>query len=616
MKGDLNSDELRSLMALLQSRGVSISEDKIVRRMNLITESQRVFPLERQRALLLQLISQYEESRKKAVIMIEEIGDTGLPVNFAIGALAEDWPGMSNSILGIVHQAARNVDFLKGFTAEYRQKTVGLVILAFTLNTRDEYENFLREKNKLVRRISQAAVGSAGKSLLLDDEAIKFGIYNDIIRRIRRIYREPDLNKLIGEKGEALLFVSTRSREYLEERSIQMLANLIIDNHRFQEALRKGEVEQVIRIQSFQTKIENLTGITFVCREERISVEDFLHTLNFMVPGYILKHHKSFVNEQGVLIYRLEIVDRYGKALRNTQIQHLEESLMKLVNTAYEKPFSRIKSIGGFEHYARAIIPFLMLELKRTGMNQVLMNVEEQTDFFVAIKMVVVARDEETGRLHRLLSGLESLAGVEVMSSLPPKRYSEKVEVGILRLRVEFTEFSGVQEVYEVLKKRIGEVYGRFRDFDQGFREIDLRVLGDLYDTLKSVNQLLIRDIFFSFDELYRIEAPFDLLVEIVNLCARTVEYANRQGGQKFVFRYRILRQLKRTVIVASTDDHRDLLPHMASHLESIPFYFSRIDWNQRSFHLLVLKHEPVVPDRGWLRNFRGFLEKKIGDTD
>ena len=104
--------------------------------------------------------------------------------------------------------------------------------------------------------------------------------------------------------------------------------------------------------------------------------------------------------------------------------------------------------------------------------------------------------------------------------------------------------------------------------------------------------------------------------MEIVNLCARTVEYANRQGGQKFVFRYRILRQLKRTVIVASTDDHRDLLPHMASHLESIPFYFSRIDWNQRSFHLLVLKHEPVVPDRGWLRNFRGFLEKKIGDTD
>lgn len=609
MKGDLNSTEIRSLSRILESRGVVISEDKIARRLNLIAESQHVFPLERQRALLLQLISMYEESRKKAVILIEEIGESRLPVTFAIGALAEDWPGMSNSILGIVHQAARNVDFLKGFTVDYQSMTVGLVILAFTLTRPDEYEHFLREKEKLVRRIRMAAVGSAGKSLLLDDETVKFGIYNEIVRRIRRIYQEPDLNKLIGEKGEALYFVSSRSREYLEERSVRMLADLIIDNHRFQEALRKGEVEQVIRIRNFQTRFEHLTGITFVCREELVSVEDFLHTLNFMVPGYILKHHKSFVNEQGVLVYRLEIVDRYGNPLKGAQIQHLEESLMKLVNTAFSKPFSRVKSIGGFEHYARAIIPFLMLELKRTHMTQVLISVENQSDFSITIKLVVVARDEDPGRLHLLLTALETLRGVEVISSLPPKRYTEEVEVAILKLRVEFTEFSNVREVFDVLKKRIESVYGTFRDFDQGFREIDLRVLGELYDTLKSINQLLVRDMFFSFDELYRIEAPFDLLVEAVKLCAKAVDQANRAGGQKLIFRYRILHQLKRTVLVVSSQDQRDLLPRMVKHLESIPFSFSRIEWNQRSYHILVLKHEPVFPNSSWLRRLREFLK-------
>ncbi|MBN1196454.1 MAG: hypothetical protein JXA62_03525 [Candidatus Aminicenantes bacterium] len=613
MKGDLNSSEIRSLSRILESRGVVISEDKIARRMNLIAESQHVFPLERQRALLLQLISMYEESRKKAVILIEEIGESRLPVTFAIGALAEDWPGMSNSILGIVHQAARNVDFLKGFTVDYESMTVGLVILAFTLTRPDEYEHFLREKEKLVRRIRMAAVGSAGKSLLLDDETVKFGIYNEIVRRIRRIYHEPDVNKLIGEKGEALYFVSSRSREYLEERSVRMLADLIIDNHRFQEALRKGEVEQVIRIRNFQTRFEHLTGITFVCREELVSVEDFLHTLNFMVPGYILKHHKSFVNEQGVLVYRLEIVDRYGNPLKGAQIQHLEESLMKLVNTAFSKPFSRVKSIGGFEHYARAIIPFLMLELKRTHMTQVLMSVENQSDFSITIKLVVVARDEDPGRLHLLLTALETLPGVEVISSLPPKRYTEEVEVAILKLRVEFTEFSNVREVFDVLKKRIESVYGTFRDFDQGFREIDLRVLGELYDTLKSINQLLVRDIFFSFDELYRIEAPFDLLVEAVKLCAKAVDQANRAGGQKLIFRYRILHQLKRTVLVVSSQDQRDLLPRMVKHLESIPFSFSRIEWNQRSYHILVLKHEPVFPNSSWLRRLREFLKSGNG---
>ncbi len=611
MQGDLNPAEISRLNRIMESRGVRISEEKIARRMNLIAESQHVFPLERQRALLLQLISNYEESRKKAVILIEEIGESRLPITFAIGALAEDWPGMSNSILGIVHQAARNVDFLKGFTVHYQSATVGLVILAFTLNRRDEYEHFLAEKEKLVRRIRSAAVGSAGKSLLLDDEAVKFGIYNDIVRRIRRVYHEPDVDKLVGEKGEALYFVSSRSREYLEERSIRMLAELIIDNHRFQEALRRGEVEQVIRIRNFQTRFEHLTGITFVCREELISVEDFLHTLNFMVPGYILKHHKSFVNEHGVLVYRLEIVDRYGNPLKSAQIQHLEDSLMKLVNTAYAKPFSRVKSIGGFEHYARAIIPFLMLELRRTGMNQVFMSVETQSDFSITIKLVVVAHDEDPQRLHRLLTALETLAGVEVISSLPPKRYTDQVEVAILKVRVEFAEFSNVREVFDVLKGRIKTVYGEFRDFDQGFREIDLRVLGDLYDTLKAFNQMLVRDIFFSFDELYRIEAPYDLLVEAVRLCARSVEQANRQGGQKLIFRYRNLHHLKRTVLVVSSEHQRDLLPRMVKHLEAISFSFSRIEWNRRSFHILVLKHEPVFPKSTWLRTLREFLERE-----
>lgn len=615
MRGDLNSEEILSLEKLLADKGVRIPREKIFQRMDLIFKSQQTFPLEMQRALLLQLTSLYEESRKKVVILLEEIGEKELPITFAIGALAEDWPGMSNSILGIIHHTTRNVNFLKAFTVEYKGKTLALVILAVTVHTNEEYQAFLTEKDKLLRKIRTAAIGSEGKFLLLDDEAVKFEIYSAIVARIRRIYRESDLDALTGERGEVLHFVSSRSREYMEERSVNMLADLIIDNHRFQESVRKGEVQEVIRIRNFQTRYERLTGITFVCREGLVSVEDFLHTLNFMVPGYMLKHHKSFVNDQGVLVYRLEIVDRYGAPLKSGQIQSLENSLMKLVSMAYSKPFSRIKSIGGFEHYARAIIPFLMLELKRTRMTQVLMSVERQTDFAISIKLVIVAVNSEPGLHHRLLTGLESLKGVEIVSSLPPKRYQDQVEVEIMRLNVAFSEFSSVKEVFSALRQKIETEIGPIRDFDQGFREIDIRVLNELFDTLKTVSPILVRDIFFSFDELYRIEAPFDLLVEIVALCARAVDQANRKSGQKLIFRSRILRQLKRSMCVVSSEKRRDLLPRLVGGLEGISYYFSRIEWNQRTFHILVLNHDSVNPGSAWMRQFKSRLEKSLNES-
>ena len=360
MDRELKTDEISRLKDLLKGKNIKISSKEIEDQFDKIRSSQQVFPIEHQRALFIQLLNNYKKTKKKEVIILEELGSKEIPVTVILGALAEDWPGMSNAILGIIHHEDRNVLFVKGFTVDYRDKVLGVVILSFNINNKNEYLEFLSEKKQLIRKIKEAAKGSADKVLLLDDETIKFGIYNNVIKKIQKMYAENDVENIVGESGEALKFVSSRSREYLEERKITDLAKLIIDNYRFQKMIRMGTADAKIKINNFDAKYEKLTGITFVGREKQSSIEDLLQTLKFIVPDHTIKHQKSFVTTDGLLVYRIEIVDRNENPISPELIKSIERSFEKMIIPAYSKSFSLIKSVGGFEHYARAIIPFLM----------------------------------------------------------------------------------------------------------------------------------------------------------------------------------------------------------------------------------------------------------------
>ena len=341
-------------------------------------------------------------------MQLEEIGEKKLPLTVVMGVLAEDWTGMGNSILGIIHQKHGNVLFMKGFTLSYLERKLGIVILSFLIATPEEYGRFLKDKNNLLTALKDASQGTVGKTLMLEDETIKFDLYNQVIKTIKKMYRGPDINEIIGENGETLKFFSSRSREYLQERKLSDLAGLVIDNYRFQKQVREGRADKKIKIKNFVTLDERLTGITFVCWEENFSVESFLKTLDFIVPGHIIKHHKSFVSAQKILVYRIEIVDRQGLPLNPEAIRSIEISLERMISTAVDEKFSQIKSVGGYEHYARAIIPFLMAELKTTGISQVFMSVEKKTEFMMQLKLIIVVRLDRKNSLNQLIRLLEN----------------------------------------------------------------------------------------------------------------------------------------------------------------------------------------------------------------
>lgn len=605
----LDKDEFNQLKKILKEKSIRIPDLEINTFIDKIGISQEIFPLPNQIALLIQLLNNYERLKSREVIILEEMNKGVIPVTVFLGALAEDWPGMSNSILGIVHHKERNVLFVKGLTVKYEEKTIGIVILAFNIVSFVEYEQFVKEKKELIARIKEASKGSRSKYVLLEDETVKFEIYNDIVNRIKQKYSAPDISKLIGESGEAIKFVSSRSREYLEERKISDLAKLIMDNLKFQEMIRSGVSEEALKIKNFETKYEKLTGITFMCKEELISIEDFLKTLNFIVPDFIIKHHKSFVTQDKILVYRIEIVDRYGTPLNSELIHSIQKSLDKLIVTSYQKNFSKIKSIGGYEHYARAIIPFLILELKKTQINQVFIKVDEKSDFFIDIKLIVVSDKMDENRIYNLISKLEKFPGVEINSAIPPKIYGESVEIDILKLNINLSEFSSIKDIFSALKNVIRKIYGEIRDFDQGFREIDMKVLNELLEKMNDINSSLIRDIFFNFDELFRIEIPFKMLCEVVRMCSNAVEKFNREPDKKFIIKHKNLCELNRTIFIISYSGRKQILGKIIKALKEYNTYFTKIEWDQKTYFILVLHKGNKVLNAETIKNLKNNIK-------
>ena len=609
--------DVEQVRSILCGKNLRISREKIAARLAMFEHSQDIFPQPQQKALLVQLLHTYENSKKKVVIQLEELGERKLPLTMVMGVLAEDWTGMGNSILGIIHQKQGNVLFMKGFTLTFEDRTLGIVLLSFLIETPEGYGRFLKDKNNLLAALKDASQGTLGKTLLLEDETIKFEIYNQVIKTIRRLYRGADVDEIIGENGETLKFFSSRSREYLQERKLSDLAGLIIDNFKFQKDVREGRADKKIKIRNFETLDERLTGITFVCWEENFSVEGFLKTLDFIVPGHIIKHHKSFVSAEKILVYRIEIVDRQGLPLNPEAIHSIENSLEKMISTAADEKFSQIKSVGGYEHYARAIIPFLMDELRTTGICQVFMSVEKKTEFMMQLKLILVARKDRKNNLNVLIRLLEGNRGFEILSVIPPRLYQKQIEVNIMNLKITLADFASIAAIFQTIKNILKKMYGQVRDFDEGLRDSDMRSLMELLAEARVLNPLLIKEIYYNLDEIYRLETSSKVLAEIVRLVCSTIKAARKEDMERVIVKYRNVRhplknEFVKTIFVISYSGEKKILSRFINNLRDIDIYFTRIEWEQRFYLILILKKGNQALSNDEIRRIRTNLLDKF----
>lgn len=593
MEKELKDSEVKLIKKILKLKNISIAEEKIKTTLKEIVSSQKVFPISQQRALLIRLIQYFRKKNKKEVIILDELnGEKKIPATFIFGVLAKDWAGMSNSILGIIHQVCKNVLFIKAFTFKDKTDRFGLVIISFQIDTIEEYIKFENSSKQLIKYIKEASRGSIGKTLFLEDETIKFEIHNDIVKYISVVYPDPELVDLIGKNSEVLKFISSRSSQYLAERKIKDLSELIVANHKYIKRIRNGEVEEILKIKNFETKREKLTGITFLCKDMSVTIEDFLKTLNFIVPGNGIKHHKSFVTTDGILVYRIEIVDRNGNPLDKKKIKTIEYNLEKLILSSIKKNFSQVKAIGGFEHFARAILPFLMQELEKTKITQVFINANKKSDFTLDTKLIIVSFEKKKRSLSKIIGALERIDGIEITSALPPKIYKSNVEIIIIKLIINLSEFTSFDDVFNWIKTTLNKHYGELRDFDQGFREFDMRILSELMSTLAPIDPTLIRDIYFNFDELYRVEIPFDILKDCIILCSDTIKEIENNSEIKCIIKHINRDNCDKTILCISYLNSRNSLSRILKKLKDKKIYFTRVTWDQRVYYIIVVSDQ------------------------
>jgi len=593
MNKNLNEEDVILIKSILKKKNISIVSEEIRNALEKIVSSQKIFPLSQQRALLVRLLHIFQNTEKKEVIILDElIGKKKLPATFILGVLAQDWQGMSNSILRIINQICKNVLFIKAFTVNSDDYPIGIVIISFKINSLKEYDKFEKNSKQLIKYIKEASRGSISKKLFLDDETIKFEIHNDIVKYISENFKNEELDKLIGENSEVLRFISSRSSLYLAERKIKDLAELIVSNYKFIKKIRNGENEEILKIKNFETKREKLTGITFLCKELSVSIEDFLKTLNFIVPDNTIKHHKSFVTNDGILVYRIEIVDRNGKPLDSSLIKTIEYNLEKLILSSMSKKFSKVKTIGGFEHFARAIIPFLMMELKKTNITQVFINANKKTDFSLETKLIIVSYKKNTGRFLQVIGNFEKTDGIDITSFIPPKLYNRNIEIDLIKLNINLIEFKSFDEIFIRLKTILSKYYGEIRDFDQGFREIDMKILTELMTSLKDVDPNLIRDIFYNFDELYRVEINFNILKSSIRLCSDTIHEISINDKKENTLKYINLDDCDKTILCISYHKIKNPLTKILNKLKNQKIYSTRVTWDHRVYYIIITSHD------------------------
>ena len=507
----------------LKKYNLSLSEDDLHRYLDDIHISQQYFPLTEQRALIVKLLNEWESRRKEKIITETAEAcriEGGLCVT-TYGILSVDWPGLFDSCAGVVHEMGWNIYFIKGISLDRQNENLGIVLIGVKTDEDTSHEKLLRQSKTILSKICQAAVGTQAKTVLLKEEIRKLEIYSQVIAHIENIYKGKDLDQIIGMDGEAVKYFAARSRDYIENRREEDIARQIIRNYTFiKQAHETGRTIQ-LHIANFKTKKEGVfTGVTVAGPAHLLHLDDCLKTIELTVPHFLLKHNREFTTSHGISLFRIEFVNSSNHALSELEQKRLEKSFNTMVLNKRRDRAQWIESIGGFEQYARAIIPLLVREAQNTGKTQVYHSVGHTTDLFIDFKVIVVVPQIQEPRkkiVSNTVNQLEAVPGFHVITVRPPKIFG-KTSVFIIDLRVSLAETENTETIYRTIKERVYTALGEFRDFDEGMRTIDTAKLKSVWQRMEGMDKNLIRELYYGIEDFFRVSATIDEIITHIQI--------------------------------------------------------------------------------------------------
>ena len=505
----------------LTKYNVRLSQEQIHKFLDDIQLAQQYFPVSEQRALIIKLLTEWESRRQEKIITVTSEAchiKGGLCVT-TVGVLSVDWPGLSDTCIGVIHEMGWNIYFVKGIAMSRQNENLGIILIGVRTDGEESHQQLSTQIQTILEKIHQAAVGTSAKTYLLSEEIKKLEFYSQVIAHIEKMYRNDDLEKIIGLNGEAVKYFAARSRDYIENRKIEDIAQQIIRNYTFIKKAHKSGSDIQLDIANFTTKTEGIfTGVTVAGPAHMLNLEDCLKTIELITPNFQLKHNREFTTEHGIALYRIEFVDSTNHPLSELEQKRLRKAFATLVLNKRRDRAQWIESIGGFEQYARAIIPLLVREAQSTSRTQVYLSVGHTTDLFIDFKVIVVvptSREIRKNLANDTVNHLESVPGIHVLRVKPPKTFGN-TQVFIVDVRASLADIEDTETIYKTIKEKVYASLGEFRDFDEGMRTIDVSKLKSIRHRLKDINKNLIRELYYSIEDFYRVGASeYEIIAHI-----------------------------------------------------------------------------------------------------
>ena len=567
--------------------------------------SQNCFPLTEQYALMIKLIEEWKKREKEKILIIpaEYQFSQDAPPSFTFGIISSDWPGLSDSCIGVIHEKGWNVYMAVGVTLPDFAGELGIILVRILPANQERYLHLKTQREQIISDIQKASVGNITKVYLLSEEIKKLQIYSSVIDKIEELYQGDDLDRLVGIDGEAVKFFAARSREYIENRSTTDIAWQIIINHEVKKGVQRLRRHMQVDIRNFSTKSEGeFTGISIAGMTNQVNMDELLQTIEYVCPGYQMKHQKNYTTEDGITVHRFEITTQNSAALNEKQIKTLNEVFKNIEVAQRRERQSWLESIGGFEHYARAIIPFLMKQNQATGQTQVYLSVQQSTEKILDFKILIVLTPLKTKTnaiMYKCINKLDSIPGFYISKVKPPSRYGES-EVMIVDLKVDLTVNPEIEEVYILVKKIIEEFFGKFRDFDEGMRQMDLRNFMNVKNKLPEISEKSLREIYYSLEDFYRVTAPVDELVTQIELAFQLQEKVQPDDSQiHLLWKTLLLDDLNpASIIVISLPSGKELLEKILVLFEAYDMILSRQVKNERDMLICRLsQNRKALPE-------------------
>jgi hypothetical protein len=216
------------------------------------------------------------------------------------------------------------------------------------------------------------------------------------------------------------------------------------------------------------------------------------------------------------------------------------------------------------------------------------------------LKLILVSRQSKSNSQNKLIRLLECRKGFEILSVTPPRLYQKQTEVNILNLKITLADFVSIAAIFQTIKNILKSLYGLVRDFDEGLRDSDMRSLMDLTAEVRSLNPLLIKEIYYNFDEIYRLETAPKVMAEIMKLVCATIKAAKKEEMDRVIVKYKNIRhpfknEFIKTIFVISYVKEKKILSKFFNYLRDIEVYFTRIEWEQRFYLILIFKKDNLA---------------------